>query len=381
MEYVALALGGRGRIIVGDCPVQSSRWAQIVALCHLDEIAATVRRRHPGVTIESRDYRLGRASTIAGVVVRRIVDESNIAEFQHVELGVRSLLIPLMDGKSEFGVSQYPRSRMRTAHTPTTNRYLFPRDVVAADVVINLPKMKSHMKAGITCALKNLVGINGHKDYLPHFRFGSPRTGGDEVPDGDRLWNLEWWLAHQDWDRDGGWQKLAFYAATKGVRIASRWLGAPPYRSWLGGGSWHGNDTLWRTVLDINRAFFYLDRTTGLVLDAPAPVRYLAILDGLVGGEKESPLAPSPVPSGCVLASLNPLAMDSAAAALMGFRHDRLRVLTEGFALSDLPLASFAHDDVQILSSEGSVALRTIFERRCYTPFQPSQGWRGYLEW
>ncbi|GEM_PF-5703185 len=30
--------------------------------------------------------------------------------------------------------------------------------------------MNSHMKAEITCALKNFVGINGHKDYLPHFR-------------------------------------------------------------------------------------------------------------------------------------------------------------------------------------------------------------------
>ena len=32
----------------------------------------------------------------------------------------------------------------------------------------SLPKLKTHKKAGITCALKNLIGINGNKEYLPH---------------------------------------------------------------------------------------------------------------------------------------------------------------------------------------------------------------------
>ena len=96
---------------------------------------------------------------------------------------------------------------MRAAHTPTRHAYLIGRRFLECDVFINLPKLKSHQKAGITCALKNLVGINAHKDYLPHFRFGSPSAGGDEYPDGNWLWHLLWWLRHQEWERDRGRQK------------------------------------------------------------------------------------------------------------------------------------------------------------------------------
>ena len=55
-----------------------------------------------------------------------------------------------------------------------------------ADLIINLPKWKAHSKSGLTGALKNLVGINGDKSYLPHFRRGSPSWGGDEYSDEGR---------------------------------------------------------------------------------------------------------------------------------------------------------------------------------------------------
>jgi len=36
--------------------------------------------------------------------------------------------------------------------------------------------LKLHRKAGITCALKNLIGINGNKEYLPHHRLGGSQA-------------------------------------------------------------------------------------------------------------------------------------------------------------------------------------------------------------
>src|SRR4029450_3442025 len=51
-----------------------------------------------------------------------------------------------------------------------------------ADVLINLPKFKTHKKVGITCALKNLVGINANKNWLPHHTEGTPDLGGDQLP-------------------------------------------------------------------------------------------------------------------------------------------------------------------------------------------------------
>jgi hypothetical protein len=54
--------------------------------------------------------------------------------------------------------------------------------VLSADLVVNLPKLKTHKKTGVTLALKNLVGINGDKNWLPHHSQGSVEKGGDEYP-------------------------------------------------------------------------------------------------------------------------------------------------------------------------------------------------------
>ena len=54
--------------------------------------------------------------------------------------------------------------------------------IIDADLVINVPKLKTHKKAGVTGALKNLVGINGNKEFLPHHRKGGAASGGDCYP-------------------------------------------------------------------------------------------------------------------------------------------------------------------------------------------------------
>ena len=77
--------------------------------------------------------------------------------------------------------------------------------------------------------------------------------------------------------------------------------------------------------LDLNRCLYYSD-ARGTHFDAPAPVRtVLTLLDGVVAGEGEGPLAPRDVPLGAVLAATDPIALDLAALRLMGFdeRSDR----------------------------------------------------------
>ena len=69
---------------------------------------------------------------------------------------------------------------MRKHHNQERHEYLVANSVLSADFILNLPKLKCHIKAGITGALKNLVGINGHKEYLPHHTNGCPATGGDQ---------------------------------------------------------------------------------------------------------------------------------------------------------------------------------------------------------
>ena len=64
-------------------------------------------------------------------------------------------------------------------HAPGRHRYVIAREIIEADVVFSLPKLKTHERAGLTGALKNFVGINGHKDCLPHHRKGGSLAGGD----------------------------------------------------------------------------------------------------------------------------------------------------------------------------------------------------------
>ena len=69
-------------------------------------------------------------------------------------------------------------------------------------------------------------------------------------------------------------------------------------------GLWHGNDTIWRTILDINLLLLY-GNINGEV-NFGRPLRnVLTIGDLIIAGEKSGPLKPSPKPLGIILASDN----------------------------------------------------------------------------
>ena len=74
----------------------------------------------------------------------------------------------------------------------------------------------------------------------------------------------------------------------------------------------------------------YYSDAKGLHLDAPEPVRQvLTLIDGIVAGEGNGPLAPTDVPRGAVIASLDPVAADLVALALMGYRPDHIPKIRE----------------------------------------------------
>lgn len=383
LDYVANALRGQGKVLIADCPIQGAEWAALLQVVGLHEILRYAQERFPGIDFAVADYRLGRAVVRGGAVSQRVVDEAALSRYREIDLGRRSELIGLMNGNWAFGCAQYSRGRMRAAHTPDTNNYLMHQDFLTADVLINLPKMKSHMKAGMTGAMKNLVGLIGHKDYLPHFRFGSPKQGGDEYPDGNLLWDFMWLLYHLDWERDHGPIKRALYYGAAMCQLALRAAGyGRGGGTALGGGSWYGNDTVWRTILDINRAFFYCDRQTMAVRDAPYEgLTYFAILDGLIGGARESPLSPSPVESGVMMGAHNPVAMDAVAAAAMGLDVRKIPQISQALTKSSLPLACFALDDIRIVGHPAAASIQEMYNQGAYLPFEPSRGFKGFVEY
>ncbi len=177
----------------------------------------------------------------------------NEDRFVLFDLGRDSLLEPITDGSGSFRVTCYDPRLMARTHAPGRHQYLVAKDVMEADVIINLPKLKTHKKAGVTCALKNLIGINGNKEFLPHHRAGGSRSGGDCYPGASLVKRaLEYSLDRQNQTASfvGGrlWREVAVNLERISIRSGDE-LGVE--------GSWAGNDTVWRTGLDLNRILLY----------------------------------------------------------------------------------------------------------------------------
>ena len=141
-------------------------------------------------------------------------------------------------------------------------------------------------------------------------------------------------------------------------------------------GNWHGNDTCWRMVLDLNKCLFHFD---GAARPRQVPLRYLAVVDAIIAGEGNGPMAPDPKPCGLVLAGTHPAAVDCAAAAFMGFDWAKLRLLRHCFSLRELDFVPFKPEDIQLVSNQPAwtgklSALPPVFS------FRPHFGWTGAIE-
>ena len=229
---------------------------------------------------------------------------------------------------SRFRVTNYEPEKMVQHHNEKTHEYLVPRTILDADVVINLPKLKTHRKVALTAALKNLVGINGHKDWLPHHRTGSLKENGDEYRDPSvvkrALTHLQEAIDRNPYSRINSVRRLAMRL---GWRF-NRSFGSDSFYE----GSWYGNDTLWRTVLDLNRVLVYADQQGAIADDAQR--RCITFVDGIVAGEGEGPLEPSARRCGLLVGGINPLAVDAALATVIGFDYRKIPLVAGGFAVA-----------------------------------------------
>jgi hypothetical protein len=135
-------------------------------------------------------------------------------------------------------------------------------------------------------------------------------------------------------------------------------------------------------VLDINRAFFYFDCEREAIADEVVPIRkYLAVVDGLIVGEKESPLAPSPRACGLMLGGFNPVAVDSVGTAMLGFDVRKIPQIDKAFQMQVLPLVRFGKADIAVRGFPGVRSIRDIYRRRAYVKCRPSRGMVGHIEY
>ncbi len=376
-DYAFLAAGAEGSVAIAEAPQHDCDFDQIRAIVGLDRLVAHYDESL-GRELEVIDLRREAVTYRDAVIVDRRALPGDPLGYRLVDLGLRSCFEGSGLDPQRFRGADYDPGPTTEHHSGGRNEYLLSETVLSADLVVNLPKLKTHKKTGVTLALKNLVGINGDKNLLPHHCVGSVSEGGDEFP-------------------GAGWLDRARSAATEVARaMLKRGLGTGLVRAvrrvesatrgedFIRSGNWYGNRTTWRMCLDLNRCLYYSD-ASGLHLDAPQPVRtVLTVIDGIVAGEGEGPLAPRDVPLGAMIASTDPVALDLVAVRLMGFDERRLPKLSEPMRHEDLRITEVRDPaDVAVFDvdpDDFEEAERRLENLRPDRAFTPHPGWRGHIE-
>jgi uncharacterized protein (DUF362 family) len=368
LEYLALARPGR--VVVGDAPIQGCDFAELQRAMGLD--GALERFRARGMDVSIRDFRrtVLEGGELGG---RREENRANLARYVLFDLKEQSLLEPLTREGGPFRVTMYDPDLLARTHAPGKHEYLIAREAFDAKVVLNLPKLKCHKKACITGALKNLVGINGNKEYLPHHRKGGAAQGGDCYAGSS-------WLKRQAENvldaanrRESGAVQAAFARMASNLLRCAVLLGEDDNLE----GSWYGNDTVWRMVLDLQRILRY-GRTDGTLAETPQRM-IISLTDAIVAGEGEGPLAPTPVASGFVTGSLDPAAAEWVHARLMGFDPERIPLVRHAFDAFPFPVAVVQPESIRVRQGRdetGAEYVTPIDGRQ----FRPPAGWAGHCE-
>ena len=366
LEYVFLTRPVQ--VVLGDAPLQGCDFERM--LDHGNMRAVIGHFQKQGRPLVVRDFRRTVLRNEDGL--KRVAEELRPeSEYVLVDLGPDSLLEPISKDWKKFRVTVYDPRLMWRHHHLGRHRFLIARDILEADLVVNVPKLKAHKKAGITCCLKNLIGINGNKEYLPHHRKG----GADSSRGGDNYEHHHWLMslmeAMLDWmNRHRGHPWLY----QQGERVV--WHLLHRYRQREPGaqfeGSWYGNDTIWRTCLDLNRALLYAEANG--CLQETVQRQEVSIVDAVIAGQGEGPLDPTPLGTGAIFGAWNPAVGDFIGAALLGFAADRI------------PLVRHACDDMRwrICARVAAELQTTIAQRlaiqKAFLPALAPRGWAGHIE-
>lgn len=370
LDYVCIALQDRGRIIVGDSQFMFGLFDEAMAITRIGPLLEWYRSQ-TSIPIECLDLRTRRAvrTWLMGRWGREKV-EHDPNGYQVVDLGELSHFRDVDSKRLRIGVAD-PRE-MRKHHGDGRHEYLFPRSVLQSDAIISIPKLKTHRRAAVTLTLKGFFGLVAGKESLPHYTVGSPQEGGDEYIHPSARKRLCSRL--HDLVQSQPLVPLKFLCAA--ARNAVWWTRyVVPFRDEVSEAKWHGNDTIWRTLLDVYRATFHAD-VNGILLDTPRR-NHFCLLDGIIAGEGNGPVAPDPVSAGVLLAGLNPVAVDVVGASLMGFEVDRIPTIKN--ALKELDGDGPFIDTIEVISREATFGIKELLSQTNLN-FAPHAQWKGHVE-
>jgi uncharacterized protein (DUF362 family) len=371
LDYATIAAGDPRYISFGNASLQS---------CDFERVT-----EQTGAASIGQYYKKWADADIGPVDLRAVVSqwtrygamldrrEQHPEDVVLVDLGKSSLLDEFYRAGSAvaFRVSDYDHRDIAEYHDRGRHIYAVNRRVLEANTIISVPKLKTHEKVGITCALKGTVGSIARKECLAHHRKGGPRQHGDEYPRNSPLHDLASAFAERV-------TRLDSTVASNVARVASKGL----YRllrlgpAGIMAGAWRGNDTAWRMALDIARVLRFA-RPDGTLADVEQR-RHIVLIDGVIGGEAEGPVYPRGVNAGVVIFGSDPLWADVAAARVMQFAPESIPLLSSSVPMGKYPLTNTAIDDVEFVIDGRPAnvsALSSVLDRG----FVPPKGWGEHV--
>lgn len=377
LDYVFLALKGHGRVIIGDAPQTDSNFSRIIDLMGLSEIRKVYEKF---VNFEISLINLQDENWIVqdGVYLNTVkLPGDPMGKFKF-DLGTNSMFSELNgSGKIYYGAF-YNIAETNEHHSQGKHEYSISKSPIFADVFINIPKLKTHKKCGITVNLKSLVGINANKNWLPHYVFGSPDDGGDQFPQKGKKKDFENKLVVKIKQLLLSKNKYIQFLAKNFRSLAYKFFGSN--KKIVRSGNWFGNDTVWRMALDLNRILLYSDKT-GIMNYKSKPKPFLSVVDGIISMEGNGPTSGVKKDTGILLVGTDPVVVDAVSAKVMGFDYRNLSILKNAFNSHMYPLTDVNYNDIVVISNveAWSKSLKD-FRYQDSMKFKPHFGWVGHIE-
>lgn len=373
LDYAYIALQGEGSILVGDAPMQECCFEKLINESGYAALIEWCRDKYGGIDIQLIDFRELKSAVVNGI---HKYDFSPVSMGKVIDLAEQSEFAGMGRYKEKhIRITNYDPDILRRHHNSQKHEYYVSGYVLQADVIINMPKPKTHRKAGVTIALKNLVGINARKEYLPHHTNGSIKEGGDEYLNKSffkKIMNKCLDYRNREAMKNRAHAALAWDFLRKMNAVLAKYTA----KDWHLEGSWYGNNTISKTILDLNKILFYADKQ-GIMQDKKQR-KYLIVADMIISGEREGPVMPSPKDVGIIAAGENPVDFDRVIARLMGADISKIPTLNQ-FADYKSKYDIMDGEETIILSNEDILNQRTEeeFPEEAIMYFVPTSGWKG----
>ncbi len=374
LDYVCLALDNKGKIIIGDSPLIFTNFNKILALSGIKELVSWYKKQTK-ILIDIMDLRKeqGVRTWLYGKWGRKKIGEDPLG-YQFVNLGNQSCFHDVDENRLRIAIASY--KNMLKHHSNGKHEYLFSKSFLESDVLISICKLKTHRRTGVTLALKNAIGIPSWKDTLPHFMIGSPEEGGDQYPHPSFRKKICTKLHDQIQSSNLIPVKFIIAIAKKILWNSNKMV---PFKDDIYEGMWPGNNTLWRTIIDLNRVVLFADKK-GKICNKQMR-SFFCLVDGIIAGEGEGPLSPNPLPAGVLISGKHPVPVDVVSATVMGFDFQKIPAIKKSFEVINGidPLYSGKYEDIEVLWNGRRIKINDL-SNFINLRMKPHPNWQGFIE-